>query len=385
MDRLRQSVAVSAKFCSTPEELCIAQAAWKDYYAISGDMDLEGLFLGDERRFNRDYVQRTVARCGRVYRYVDPQFKEDRKITLAAIGRWHGAYYYAHDSLSLDRGFAEEAFALNFNVLPLIKNPTENMRTEYSRMVMRLRELGIEFPERLNTRTASEIIRNRENLHGIDPTRIALFAFPTYDWNRAFTHHNIADFIEMGYLALYYESASALDFSSMRRELGTIPGIEGSIPFFEMAAHSSILSSSFGGADPTLVAQVDPDRSFDSTDTTRGIAAELFRMRNFLALLSVLSVRGCGAGGGRSAILNVANSLANIFLQCRVLAPTLPTNILAYEFDRARVARAVYFDDGVDYAVEATMDETPDMPGPFAASADFTAANIALGAQLMQH
>lgn len=312
--------------------------AWVTFMQRREKYDKYKLFgkTEEERMRNKAdpvYVLTIIRQYARAFEWADKTLRSHGDLVLEAVRRWHGNYEFVNPDWKEDPEFQRQAFELNFNVFSEIKHPTPEMQQSHDDIMKNLQALQISFPTRFNTRTALEIIRNRQNIATLDPRRIALLIYPKKDHNTAFENNHIEQLLDRGYQVLYFEIGDETDAAAMHTELTKIGALE-HIPVCELGAHSDIFSMNFGAEDPILYeTNVDASRCFDALNPISGLSAQIAGLEQYLSPQGIVLAHGCGTGGGEaSAVVNVVKALAILFPGRTVHGPTIPTSSLGYEF-----------------------------------------------------
>jgi hypothetical protein len=305
----------------------------------------------EQNKTIRHVVLKNARAYGITLKVADRGYRSDSEIVLAALESWVGAYRIADDELKNDLNFNNRAFNLNFNCVPHMPRATSRMKKAYRRLVQRLTSLNISFPERFNTQTALEILRNRQNIAQNDGRPFLLMVFPKKDHNKAFCQNQIATFIKAGYKVLYFEIANAKDLAAVKVELRAA-GLEAKIRLLELGAHSTITHMAFGAEDPAIHELEKSDYYFSAFTPNEGIGKELSGLAEFLSPGCPILVNGCAVAGGRGRNVSVLTRLAEMFPQSSVHGPTLSTGaeqtILG---ENGKYQRTIYPNGDIEYTI----------------------------------
>lgn len=98
-----------------------------------------------------------------------------------------------------------------------------------------------------------------------------------------------------------------------------------------LAGHGVRYETSLGAEDPAGRKGEREELYIDISDEAEMIA---LRLADCLAKSSVIILYSCSTGEGREERLNVANLLKKVFPQATVFAPTEPTIIIGYVYNR---------------------------------------------------
>lgn len=244
---------------------------------------------------------------------------------MAAVRKYGWAFRYADISLQSDRKFQYQAFKENFNSFIYMIDPPQALRKKYNYIINKLRVLNITFPERLDTKSALEIIKNRENLKKPDSRPIALFIYPKKDFNGVFVFNKIRELIDKGYRVFYYEARKDTEYYQAVRTVGKVKKIATKV----IGGHGVKGFVSFGASDPAKSSDVREEVFYlDLSD-----ASEMKGMAKYMEENSVIIVDSCSTGEGGEGARNVANMLRGVYSKSELFSPRRPSSVKKYTYD----------------------------------------------------
>jgi Domain of unknown function (DUF4116) len=287
-----------------------------------------------------------VRQDGRYLQNVDPIFRKDQEVVLAAVKTWPKAVEIADDTLTRDVRFQEAAYDINFNVLEYLKHPPAHLRHAYQALVDGLRHRDIAFSRRLHSSAiAREIMRNRDAIDRADGRPLAVVVYPKKDWNGAFEYNQIASLIERGYRVVYFE----ISLASQLREVMTAAASAQKISLLIVGGHGYLTHVAFGGEDRERVTEEEQRKYYLHVSDP----SVLDGLQGFMEEDSVIVIESCSAGAGKETTTNVSNMVRTAFPQSRIFAPTVPAGVGEYGYDAGNRVIGIAYRDADDDAVYA--------------------------------
>jgi hypothetical protein len=271
----------------------------------------------------------------------DPVIKTvtgDRPIVLAAVKQCGDAIEFADISLRSDPDVQSAAFNNDFKSFKYMLNPSDKLKREYIKIISQLRALNIYFLNRLKTKAALEIIKNRKNLHKSDGRPVALLIFAKDDpfGVLSYTEDQIVELVEKGYRVIYYEINKETEFYNIVRSVGKRKKISRLI-IAGIKNKKSIHFGKYGKAQKkTDLEQFDLDLSDMS---------EMKDLVQYLKSGSEVILLSTSAEDDGKRRKNIVSMLKQIFYKSKVSAPLPPLWVreITYFFDIKKRKTSVYY------------------------------------------
>lgn len=365
----------------------IKQSVWAFDYAdkslkIDRDFVMEAIVvngwifqkLDDSLKKNKPFVLRVMRQNGALLSFADESLKKDREVILEAVRQKAIALKFADESLRENETFVLRAIRQNERALKyasetliedddfiltavkehgwelLVVNNSlgkdiDDLRDflddpsgfdEYEKLHRDLKELNIDFPERLGSQIINQIIYSRKNLDKKELLPLAVIIYPKEDWNGAFETNQIEELIRRGYRVAYFEAKNENDVYQALKSATTNVGKAADL--FVLGGHGTQTHTSMGASDPGKSGIENEEFYIDTSDRE-----EMVELVDSLGKNSTIILESCSTGSGKSEANNVANLLKSIFPQSEVFAPTISTSVKEYVFDSGnKVIKPIY-------------------------------------------
>lgn len=277
-------------------------------------------------RSNREIVLAAVRQDGMALKFAPEFLQKDKDVIFAAIDQNEESYKYIHSSLKEKASFRRALFEHNIHVYKLLPD-SHLFEQEYQTIIEDLKKMDIDFPRRFRKiRVIREIIENRKHPDRTDGRPLAMLFYPKKDKVGVFEINQMAELVERGYRVLYFEVGEEQQLYRALQEAAKTQKVD----LFVLAGHGVKDSTALGAEDPALKKIEKEQLYIDLSDE-----AEMKRdLSDCLAKKSVIILYSCSTGEGREDNLNVANLMKKVFPQATVFAPTEPSIILGYVYNR---------------------------------------------------
>jgi hypothetical protein len=278
-------------------------------------------------RSDKKIVLAAVRQDGMALQFAPQVLQKDKDVILTAIDQNEKAVELLADSFKKNAPFRRTLFEHNIHVYKYLPD-NKIFEKEYQAVVNDLKKLDIDFPGRFKRLSvAMEIIENRRNPNRVDGRPLAILVYPKKDWGRVFELNQMTELVNRGYRVLYFEAREEQQVYQALKETTTTQKAD----LFVLAGHGVQDRTSLGAEDPAGKKGEREELYIDISDEAEMIAMGL---SDSLAQDSVIILYSCSTGKGRKERLNVANLMKKVFPQATVFAPTEPTIILGYVYDK---------------------------------------------------
>jgi len=269
--------------------------------------------------------------------YVTKALVTDRQRLLAAIAANRMVAASVLFDLEQPRSVLAEAALRDPLVLDCVRPPSlamqvrrqfEGVDAAYRLHKAQLRQLGIENTDRiLSATTLQTLVGNRLAAGQPDARPLAVVVYPKASAAAALAHNDIAA-LTQAYRVMYFEAGGDADFAAALREATTAQKAD-LVMVAGLGTRRSIAFAPVGDAAAAL----------DTSDESKLVAASL---RERVAKNAVVVLASGNAGLGRAGADNIANSMARVFPQARVLAPAVATSVRLMLDAEGCVGAAIY-------------------------------------------
>ena len=307
-------------------------------------------FADGSLKKDREFMLAAVKVDGFALQYADVSFKKDKEIVLATVNEDGDALQYADDSTKTNLTFLEDAFNANFNIYALMPEGIKSEFTErYEKILRDLKEVNIEFPGRFRSiRSVQEIIKNCRNLKEIDPRPLAVCIYTKDDQMHAFEfNQQTEELVARGYRVFYFEARTDKEVYDALIRATTVKPAE----LLILAGHGTQTQIAFGADDPARSEIENEDKYIDVSDENEMREKGLSK---YLAKNSVIILNSCSTGEGKEKAKNVASLMRAVFPESTIFAPTKPTFIRKFKYDKNGKIMDVIYSVGKEntYSIE---------------------------------